>query len=442
MIPPQELTYVSWFRTSTPYINAHRGRTFVVWIEGEAVADARFPNIIHDLALLNSLGIKLVLVHGARPQINTRLQQLGVAPWEQSGPRVTDDTALQAVKEAVGAIRMEIEALLSMGLANSPMAGAHIRVNSGNYVVARPYGIHQGVDYRYTGEIRRIDTEAIKRELDHGAMVLLPPVGYSPTGEIFNLSAAEVATLAAIHLKADKLICLSEGAGVLDDQGQLIHELSLLEAENYLQQTATPLEQLPMCVRACRQGVRRAHVIGRDVDGGLLLELFTRNGVGTLINADVYDTTRTATIEDVGGILELIQPLETDGTLVRRSREKLEMEIEHFSVMERDGMIIACAALYPFAKDNFAEVACMVVQPGYQGAGRGDDLLGLMEQKALSLGISRIFVLTVRTAHWFLERGFVEADLAVLPMQRQGLYNYQRKSKIFMKTLNGKRRAK
>ena len=441
MTSTQENAYVSWFRTSAPYINAHRGRTFVVWVEGEAVADPRFPHLIHDLALLNSLGIKLVLVHGARPQINARLQQLGIAPWEQTGPRVTDDLALQAVKESAGATRMEIEALLSMGLANSPMAGARIRVTSGNYVIARPYGIHQGVDYRYTGEVRRIDTDAIKRELEHGSIVLLPPVGYSPTGEIFNLTAADVATLAAIQLKADKLICLSEASGAVDDQGGLIHELSLVAAEDYLKNTPNASEQLAMCVRACRQGVRRAHVIQRSVDGGLLLELFTRNGVGTLINADAYDTARTATIDDVGGVLELIQPLENDGVLVRRSREKLEMEIGQFSILERDGMIIGCAALYPFPTDNFAEVACLAVHPAYQGGGRGEELLAMMEHKAQTLGITRIFVLTVRTAHWFLERGFKEADLASLPMQRQALYNYQRKSKIFVKELNGKRRG-
>lgn len=405
------------------------------------MADPRFPHLIHDLALLNSLGIKLVLVHGARPQINARLQQLGIAPWEQTGPRVTDDLALQAVKESAGATRMEIEALLSMGLANSPMAGARIRVTSGNYVIARPYGIHQGVDYRYTGEVRRIDTDAIKRELEHGSIVLLPPVGYSPTGEIFNLTAADVATLAAIQLKADKLICLSEASGAVDDQGGLIHELSLVAAEDYLKNTPNASEQLAMCVRACRQGVRRAHVIQRSVDGGLLLELFTRNGVGTLINADAYDTARTATIDDVGGVLELIQPLENDGVLVRRSREKLEMEIGQFSILERDGMIIGCAALYPFPTDNFAEVACLAVHPAYQGGGRGEELLAMMEHKAQTLGITRIFVLTVRTAHWFLERGFKEADLASLPMQRQALYNYQRKSKIFVKELNGKRRG-
>lgn len=433
--------FVSWFRDSSPYINAHRGRTFVVMLGGEAVADARFPHMVHDLALLNSLGVRLVLVHGARPQVQQRLAAAGVEMRFAHGLRVTGDDALPCVKEAVGRVRIDIEALLSMGLANSPMAGARIRVANGNFVTARPLGVREGVDFRYTGEVRRIDTDGIKRQLDEGAIVLLSPLGYSPTGEVFNLSAEDVATSAAIYLKAEKLICLTETAGVLDEHGELWRQMTLAEAEQCMAATsdAETAQHLRSALRACRAGVRRAHLISRHTDGALLLELFTRNGVGTLVTSDRFDHTRRATIDDIGGILELLQPLEAEGILVRRSRELLETEIEYFTIIERDGMIMACAALYPFPEDRVAELACLAVHADYRNEGRGEELLKYTERMASSAGIERLFVLTTRTAHWFVERGFVEGSIEDLPVRRQAMYNYQRRSKVFVKPLTASR---
>ncbi|HLA74803.1 MAG TPA: amino-acid N-acetyltransferase [Gammaproteobacteria bacterium] len=431
--------FVNWFRNSSPYINAHRGRTFVVVFGGEAVSDAGFPNLVHDIALLNTLGVRLVLVHGARPQIEQRLQERGAEMHYVSGLRVTDDAALACVKEAAGTVRVEIEALFSMGLANSPMAGARIRVASGNFVTARPLGVRDGVDYRHTGEVRRVDIQAIQKNLEEGAIVVLSPIGYSPTGEVFNLSAEDVATSVAIELHADKLLYLMEAPGLMDARKQLIQQLTLLEAEQVLDaKRKIPGEikrHLASAIRACKHGVRRAHLISRHIEGALLLELFTRDGAGTLITAKTYDDTRQATIEDVGGILELIQPLEVEGVMVRRSRERLEMEIDHFVVMERDGMVIACAALYPFADEKVAELACFAVHPDYRNAGRGDALLELIEDIARQKEIRRLFVLTTHTAHWFVERGFAEGKINQLPLTRQAFYNYQRKSKVFIKTV-------
>ena len=431
--------FVSWFRHSAPYINAHRGRTFVILFGGEAVADTAFPHLIHDIALLDSLGVRLVLVHGARPQIEQRLRARGAELRYVNGLRVTDAAALACVKEAAGNVRVEIEALLSMGLANSPMAGARIRAVSGNFVTARPLGVREGVDYLHTGEVRRIDAEAIRRHLDGGAIVLLSPLGYSPTGEVFNLSAEEVATSAAVALRADKLLLLVEETGVFDARRRMIHQMTPAEAERILQTRRGVPEaaarHLASAVRACRGGVRRAHLLNRRIDGALLLELYTRDGVGTMITAETYQSTRQAVIDDVGGILELIAPLEAEGVLVRRSRERLETEIEHFTVMERDGTIIACAALYPFPQEGMAELACLVVHPDYRNAGLGEALLKYTERTALQLGLRRVFVLTTHTAHWFQERGFVPGDLKALPVKRLDLYNYQRKSKVFIKTL-------
>jgi amino-acid N-acetyltransferase len=411
----------------------------VVQFGGEAVADPSFPHLIHDLALLNSLGIRLVLVHGARPQIEERLRDRRAQMRYVNGLRVTDEAALMCVKEAAGWVRVEIEALLSMGLANSPMAGARVRVASGNFVTARPLGVREGVDYGHTGEVRRVDTEAIRQHLDGGAIVLLSPIGYSPTGEIFNLHAEEVATAAATALQAHKLLALIDAPQLVGGDGQVLRQLSPSGAQQVLSQGALSEElarHLGAAVAACLGGVARVHLLTRLVEGALLIELFTRDGTGTLVTAEPYEDMRCATLDDVGGVLELIAPLEQDGVLVRRSRERLEMEIDRFTVMERDNAVIGCGALYPFPREQIGEIACLAVHPDYRHDGRGEALLQELERRASAFGLRRLFVLTTRTAHWFQERGFVAAALAELPIARQGLYNYQRNSRVFIKELD------
>ncbi len=448
--------FVNWFRHSAPYIKAHRGRTFVITFGGEFVADARFAHFIHDVALLNTLGVRLVLVHGARPHIEGLLRERGIKSRYHQGLRVTDAAALACVKQAVGSVRVEIEALLSTGMANSPMAGARIRVVSGNFVTARPLGVRNGVDFEHTGEVRRVDVQALQKALDDNAVVLLSPLGYSPTGEVFNLSAEDVATAVAVELRADKLLCLTESMGLTEANKHLIRQLTLGEAQKLLSgdaqrrasvaggrmpgATKRALDAgvqryLGCAVRACQNGVRRAHLISRRTGGALLLELFTRDGVGTLIAGDVYEDMRAATIDDVAGILELIAPLEEEGVLVRRSRERLETEIGHFTVMERDGMVIGCAALYPYAKEGVGELAGLAVHPGSRDAGGGEALLGGIERRAKQAKIKRLFVLTTHTPHWFQERAFKAGDIKDLPVARQALYNYQRNSKVFIKKL-------
>ncbi|MCF6353978.1 MAG: amino-acid N-acetyltransferase [Candidatus Polarisedimenticolaceae bacterium] len=431
--------FVDWFRSSSPYIHAHRGRTFIIVFGGEAVADGAFPNLIHDIALLHGLGIKLVLVHGARPQIEQRLKARHARMQYINGLRVTDDAALACVKEAAGMVRVEIEALLSMGLANSPMAGVRIRVASGNFVTARPLGVREGVDYGHTGEVRRIDADAIRQQLEQDAIALVPPLGYSPTGEVFNLGAADLGAAIAAALGADKLIILMEGGGLVDSRNRLITHIIAREAEAMLaRRKKLPedvVQQLRAAINACRRGVKRIHLLGRALDGVLLRELFTRDGAGTLITAEPYEDLRTARIDDVGGILELLAPLEETGMLVRRSRDLLETEIDRFTVVERDGMVIACAALYPYEKESLAELACLAVHPDYQNSKRGETLLQQMEGRAHALGITGLFVLTTQAMHWFLERGFAALPLQELPIKKRQLYNYRRNAKVFFKKL-------
>jgi amino-acid N-acetyltransferase len=430
--------FVDWFRRSSPYIHAHRGKVFVLSFGGEAVSDDGFANLIHDIALLNGLGIRLVLVAGARPQIEQRLSARGAAMQVVNGLRVTDDAALACVKEANGAVRVEIEALLSMGLANSPMAGLRIRVGSGNFVTARPLGVIDGVDYRHTGEVRRVDAAALHELLDSGSIALLPALGYSPTGEVFNLSAADVAGAVAAALGADKLIFLTESK-TADGRGRVISSMVPREVDALLaRRQRIPEEQarvLHNAATACRAGVHRVHVLNRHQDGILLSELFTRDGAGTLVTAEPYELVREAGIDDVGGILELIEPMEASGVLVKRSRELLEQEINQFTVVERDGAVIACAALYPYPDDGLAELACVAVHPDYRGAGRGEVLLRHIEDRARQLDLGRLFVLSTRTSHWFRERGFQIAPVERVPRRKRDLYNWRRGAKVFIKPL-------
>lgn len=437
--PESSRQYVSWFRQAAPYIHAFRGRTFVIGFGGEVAQGALAQALAQDCNLLAALGIRLVLVHGARPQIEAELERRGLKPKYHKGLRVTDAAALECVKSAMGVTRLEIEALLSQGLPNTPMAGAHMRVTGGNFITAKPVGVVDGVDFQFTGAVRKIVADEIGADLDQGNVVLISPIGVSPTGEIFNLGMEEVAESVAIALQAEKLIFLCDAPGVSDRQGRLIDAITADEAERLLKKRKRLSEDLglylPCCIRATRAGVKRAHLIDRDIDGGLLLELFTHEGVGTVVTRDPLARLREASIEDVAAIVGLIAPLEADGTLVRRGRERLEMEIGRFSVLEHDGVILGCAALYPFDQERAAELACLVVDPDYRRAGYGEQLLRHMEARARQAGLKRLFVLTTRTSHWFIERGFAEVGVASLPHEKRELYNWQRRSKVLAKLL-------
>lgn len=436
---PSASDQVNWFRNSSPYINAHRGRTFVVLLGGEVLDTPRLPTLVHDLALLNALGVKLVLVHGARPQISQRLEAAGLESRFEHHTRITDSNALEAVMAAVGALRLKLEGLFSMGLANSPMHNAAIQLISGNFVIAKPVGVRNGFDYQHTGEVRRIEVDAIRQQMDAGNVVLLSPLGSSPTGELFNLNAEDVASTAAIALGADKMIVLGDGIRIEDSEQRLLRELSPQEAGRLLGEerfTDSAVErQLTAAYHAASNGVARAHLLDASEDGALLKELFTRDGCGTMVTRETYETLRGARIDDVGGILELLEPLEQNGVLVRRSRELLENEIQRFAIIERDGMVIACAALYPFPDDKTGELACVAVHPGYRKGERGAQLLGYVERRAREQGLQRLFVLTTLTAHWFQQQGFEAAGVDALPGARQSLYNWQRNSKVFVKPL-------
>ncbi|MDH4563106.1 MULTISPECIES: amino-acid N-acetyltransferase [unclassified Pseudomonas] len=429
--------YVNWLRHATPYINSHRDCTFVVMLPGEGVAHPNFGNIVHDLVLLHSMGVRLVLVHGSRPQIEARLAARGLTPHFHRDLRITDGPTLECVIDAVGQLRIAIEARLSMDIAASPMQGSRLRVSTGNFVTARPIGVVDGIDYHHTGEVRRVDRKGIGRLLDERTIVLLSPLGYSPTGEIFNLACEDVATRVAIDLGADKLILFGAERGLIDESGKLVRELRPQQVPPHLARLGNnyQAELLDAAAQACRAGVKRSHMVSYAEDGSLLTELFTRDGGGTLVDQEQFESLREATIDDVGGLIDLITPLEDQGILVRRSREVLEREIEQFTIVERDGLIIACAALYPIADSDSGELACLAVNPEYRHGGRGDELLERIEERARALGLKTLYVLTTRTAHWFRERGFQPSGVERLPVARASLYNFQRNSQVFEKAL-------
>src|SRR5688572_1851279 len=435
---PKSEAFVKWFRSATPYIHRWGGATFVIAFGGEVLADGEFQQLTHDINVLVSLEVRVVLVHGTRPQIEEQMRQHGVTPHYVAGRRVTDERALACVKEANGIVRVEMEALLSMELANSPMWGADIRVSSGNFVTAKPVGVLNGVDFGHTGEVRRIDAEGIRRRLDDDEVVLLSPIGFSPTGDVFNCTVEDVATATAVALKADKLIFLTETAGALDAKGKLISEVTVAQATSLIAGNNLPEDvkiYLPCAVKAVNSGVKRAHLISRHVDGALLIELFTHHGIGTMLVPESPERIRPATPEDVLGILQILEPLEQQGVLVPREREMLERDIGHFFVLEADGNILGCAALYPFAEQKTAELAALAVNPFFRDGGRGERLLDYAIAKARGMGLKTLFVLSTRTTHWFIERGFAETETAWLPEKKAALYNYDRRSKIFVRSI-------
>lgn len=429
--------HVSSFRQTSPYIKAYRNKTFVIMLPGAAVSHPNFANIIHDITLLNHLGVRIVLVHGARQQIEQSLSEKNIVSQIHHGKRVTDKATLDCFIKAVGATRFEIESALSTGLPNSPMHNADIQVRSGNIVTAMPCGVVDGVDLQYTGKVRKIDAYGLDEMLFNGSIVLVSPIGYSVTGETFNLTYTEVATEIAVALEADKIIAFTKANGVEDINGELQRQLTLLQCEKFLlrKDTTDSHFSLKACYSACDRGVNRAQIISYCEDGALIKELFTRDGFGTMVHRDSYELIRRARIDDVGGILNLIEPLEDNGILVKRSRERLEQEIEHFTVIEIDGTIVTCAALYPFVQDNAAELACVATHPEYRGNSRAAKLLAHIEKQANKLKMTQLFVLTTQTEHWFLEQGFKLSSIELLPQERQKLYNYQRNSKIYVKQI-------
>lgn len=430
--------FVRWFREVAPYVHDFRGKTFVVAFGGELISDGALETLVADLSLLSALGIRLVLVHGSRPQVNEQLRLKGYTTQFGRGIEPTGTEALECAKEAAGEIRLDIEAAFSQGLPNTPMSHAKIRVISGNFVTARPVGVIDGIDYKRAGAVRKLDVEAMRSIIGQGAIVLLSPLGFSPTGEAFNLPMEDLATSAAVALRAEKLIFLTQNRIITEQDGSVDTELARKDADELLGQDTLD-EDTSVFLRhaslAIKRGVARAHLVPYTLDGSILLEIFTHDGVGTMVVEDTLEDLRPAVVDDVGAIVQLIEPLEADGTLVPRGRAAIEREVERFTVLEHDGVIYGCVALIPYLDEGMVEMACLIVKQEWQGAGDGEMLLRHAETQARAMGARRLFVLTTRTSHWFIKRGFVQGGVSDLPKEKQAQYNRSRNSLVFIKRL-------
>jgi amino-acid N-acetyltransferase len=285
----------------------------------------------------------------------------------------------------------------------------------------------------------------MRKLIDIGALVLLSPFGFSPTGEAFNLQMEEVATATAIALQADKLLFMTEIPGIAEERDNpdspIDTELALADARRLLSQLPPPTRPtdlgfyLQHCVKACAAGVERSHILPFAVDGAILQEVFTHDGIGTMVVDEKLESLHEASPDDVGGIIQLIEPFERDGTLVRRERTEIERDIANYTVIEHDGIIFGCAALYPYPEARTGEMAALTISPQVQGQGDGERILKRIEQRARAQGLDSIFVLTTRTMHWFIKRGFAQVDPDWLPEARKRKYNWDRRSQVLVKKL-------
>ncbi len=432
---------VEAFRHSAPYLKHHRGSTSVVLIPGSTLESPCFDDIISDLALVQSLGMRLVLVFGAKEQIDNALAKEKIEARFHKRIRITDDATFSVIKEVCGSMQIDLTTKLSMGLINTPMQGSRLNVISGNFVTAKPLGVVDGIDYMHSGMVRRVDANNIKRELDNNAIVLLSPVGYSIAGETFSINSEEIAAQVAIALKANKLITFcADDELIRDKNNEVVAELFPSEAAEYLNKIDpethnSTCRYLSAALACCQNGVERCHLVSYEQNGALIQELYTRDGIGTQIVRESAEQVSRASINDIPSLMELIRPLEEQGILVHRSREKLEMEIDHYVVIKRDGMVIASAALYCYDQEKKAELACVAIHPNYRGSNRGNILIDKIEELAKEKGMQYLFVLTTRSEHFFLEKGFIPGSIEDLPKKKREHYNYQRMSKILFRTI-------
>ena len=391
-------------------------------------------NIVHDLALLNVLGVRLVIVHGARPQLNEALAD----SLFHHGRRITSATQMQEISGIFGSLRANLESLFSTGLPNTPLHNVEVNIVSGNFIAAQPVGIVDGIDHQCTGRLRSANVDAIAKLLDTQAIVLLSPLGFSTSGQTFNLAAEELAAELAVALEADKLIVFNDPGQITDAGQQRISRITP-ERLNGLCADLDPDTKVrcQALIAANTQGVERGHLVAFADDGALLQELFTADGIGTQVSRHDEDLIRQAQLEDVADIVEIIRPLEEDGVLVPRSRAQLEQEIAQFFIAELDGVVVGCCAVYAFA--DTAELACVAVHENYRhqysDMGIGSALLEAAERAASAQGATSLFVLTTQTQEWFVSHGFTPADVESLPSSKQSLYNWQRGSAVLQKPL-------
>ncbi len=404
--------FLQSLRDAAPYIHAHRGRTFVVVAPGSVLASASQAALLGDIALLHAMGVRVVLVFGARAQLEQRLEERGIASTLVGGVRVTDESALHELQAAAGALLMQLMGGLSQRLVGSPMAGAQMHVRTGNFVEARPMGLIDGTDFGFSGRVLDVDQNGIRQALAAGDMVLLPPLGFSLTGEVFNLSAHALGGAIAARLQAEKLVVLAPEASALrqryETQGGHVtpEQAETLAGEEHDVELKAALLAAK---EAVREGVRRAHVVDGALDGALLAELFSRDGSGVLVSASPYDVVRRARPSDIPGITLLLKQEASHGTVVPRTRRQLRSTLGRYIVVVRDGLVVATAALTEEPGSGLLAVSALAVHPAYRGRGLAAQVVAFASEEAQRQGLLRLGLRTTQTEHWFLSQGFRRA---------------------------------
>jgi len=438
--------FIQHFRLAAKFINQFNKKIFVIALGGDVINDKQFSHIAHDINLLHSLNVNIVLVHGIRPQIDHLLKLHKNKTQLVRNQRVTDKEALGHIIDTNGRIRINIESILSSSMIDSPMAGSEIKLSSGNFLTARPLGVIDGIDMQHTGQIRKVDTKAITNKLQNNEIVIVSPIGFSPIGEIFNLSYEQVAAQVARSIKANKLIYYVNDNGILNARGDLIPEMSSNKAENliYAIENKSSPETAPYIsyndfnilkssLYAIKNKIEKVHLINRHINGSLIEELYTDKGSGTILTEFPLEIIRQATSKDTKRIHQLIEPLGQKEVLVHKALDQIEGDILNFYVIEHNHNLIGCVALYPYEK--MIEVGCFAIDSNYQNQGYGSKLLKFCEKEVQKLNGNSIFILTTQSEHWFLEKGFQLNNKDLIPSAREKNYEVERNSKFFTKKL-------
>jgi len=423
---------VSDLREILQYVPRFRERIFVIAMDGEVAASDNFANILLDLAVLRSLSIKVVLVHGASRQIETLAQKQGFAVSNSDGTGVTDERTLQTSINA--AVRLTND--IMEGLSNVDLRAAYP-----NCVIAHPAGILGGEDYQYTGRVERIDTKVLHLLLNEGITPIIPPLGFDGEGRTYRVNSDSIAVEIAEALHATKAIFLTPRSE-LATTPPLGHQISVNETEDLIRRHKAEwskgiLSKLDCAARACRQGVPRVHLLDGGVNEALLSEIFSHEGVGTMVYSNEYQQIRRVFKKDVRGMMTLIRQSVQNEELVRRTRTDILSSLEDYWILEIDRTPIACVALHPYPEDNAAELACLYVNKHHENQGHGRKLMSFAENLARQKGIKRLFALSTQAFNYLQQKGgYSEADPDVLPATRREKYEASgRNSKILLKTL-------
>ena len=435
-------SFIQNFRLSAKYINLFNQNIFVIALSGYVFNEDQFEKIAQDINILHSLKIKVILVYGARPQVESILVKNKIPVRLVKNMRVTSSAALKHVIEVNGAIRNKIEATLS----TIKSVSEGMRLSSGNFLTAMPVGIIDGIDMESTGKIRGVDVEAIKNKLNHHEIVIVSPIGYSPIGQIFNLSYEQTAANIAAAINADKLIYYVDANGILNERGELIPELTSEKAHkliSHIEEKPSPesaqnlsyddFNILKSSVFAIKNKIKKVHLINRHIDGSLIEELFTEKGSGTILTEFSLESFRKATEGDIKNIYRILFPLKKRKILIGRDLTQIKGMINQFYVLEHDKKFVGCVSLNSFKES--LELASFSIEPKYQRLGFGKKLLKLCELEAKKLKYDEIFILTTQSEHWFAENGFKEKSKELMPTFKKKTYQSERNSKYLTKKL-------